>query len=78
LTFFYNRFNKIFIIRLAHDRRNKSKKIFNQQTFIKKVNGTVIIKILDVIHPELANVSKDKLKTIISTKYKVDVRSINF
>ena len=36
------------------------------------------LKILDVIHPELANVSKDKLKTIISTKYKVDVRSFYF
>ena len=34
------------------------------------------IKILDVIHPELANVSKDKLKEIIAKKYKVDLRSI--
>ena len=28
-----------------------------------------------MIHPELANVSKDKLKDIISKKYKVDARS---
>ena len=28
--------------------------------------------ILDVIHPELANVSKDKLKDLISKKYKCD------
>ena len=34
------------------------------------------IKILYVIHPELANVSKDKLKEIIAKKYKVDLRSI--
>jgi len=32
-------------------------------------------KILDVIHPELANVSKEKLREIIAKKYKVDGRS---
>ena len=35
-------------------------------------------QILDVIHPDLANVSKDKLKDIISKKYKVDARSYLF
>jgi len=30
---------------------------------------------LDVIHPELANVSKEKLREIIAKKYKVDGRS---
>ncbi len=31
-----------------------------------------------MIHPDLANVSKDKLKDIISKKYKVDARSYLF
>ena len=35
------------------------------------------MKILDVIHPELANVSKEKLREIIAKKYKVDGRSKN-
>ncbi len=61
-----------------HDRGNQSAKIPNQQTPLQKANGTSIIKILDVIHPELANVSKDKLKAIIATKYKVDARSNNY
>jgi len=32
-------------------------------------------QILDVIHPDLANVSKEKLREIISKKYKADARS---
>jgi small subunit ribosomal protein S24e len=56
----------------------RARKFLTNKLLSRKQMVLYLNQILDVIHPDLANVSKDKLKDIISKKYKVDARSNRF
>lgn len=50
-----------------------SNKLLSRKQMVKLIK----VKILDVIHPDLPNVSKAKLTDLIAKKNKVDARSNN-